>query len=91
MKDTRGAGREAPASWWGLVVAGVAFIAVGVGAFLTYSYWGWDGRISGLIFIGPVLGVWFIVWGVGKGAREAAHRMRVARAADHPPDPMGVD
>ncbi|NII51267.1 hypothetical protein [Frigoribacterium endophyticum] len=91
MRDAGGAGREAPASWWGLVVAGVAFIALGVGSYLAYSYWGWDGRGTGMIFFGPILGISFIVWGIGKGARQAVHRMRLERAATHPPDPLAVD
>jgi hypothetical protein len=86
-----GAEREAPASWWGLILVGLLMFALGVGSYLAYSYWGWDGRGSGMIFFGPVLGIWLVVWGIGKGARQAAHRMRVARAATHPPDPMAVD
>ncbi|MBD8660047.1 hypothetical protein IFT72_07565 [Frigoribacterium sp. CFBP 8754] len=91
MKVAQGVGREAPASWWGLVVAGVALITVGVGAFLAYSYWGWDGRTTSVAVISPPAGVVLIVWGIGRGARQVVHRMRRERAASRPADPVGVD
>ena len=91
MRDAGGVGREAPASWWGLVIAGVALIALGVGAFLAYSYWGWDGRSTSIAVISPPAGVVLIVWGIGKGARQVVHRMRVQRAASRPADSMAVD
>jgi len=64
------------APWWLLVLGGVALIAVGIGAILAYSYWGWERRVEGAAIVSPPLGLFFIVWGIGRGARTAARHLR---------------
>jgi len=62
-------------TWWGLVLGGVLLFGVGVAAILAYSYWGWRGRIEGAAVVSPFLGLFFILWGIGRGARVAARRI----------------
>ena len=69
-------GGEKLTAWWGLVLAGVGLIVVGILALLAYSYWGWEGRVESAAVISPLLGAMFIVWGLGRGARQAARRLR---------------
>jgi hypothetical protein len=69
---------EGPLPWWGMVVAGVAFIAVGILALLAYSYWGWDarGRVGWAAIVLPPAGLVLVVWGIGRWARGAVRRLR---------------
>jgi hypothetical protein len=70
---------EKPATGWQLVVIGLVFIALGVGAFLAFSYWDWQGRIEGLALFGVPIGIVVIVWGIVRSARDAVRRLRARR------------
>ncbi|GAB2968467.1 hypothetical protein [Frigoribacterium salinisoli] len=78
MTDPSEGRQDRLAPWWVLVLGGVALVAVGIGAILaySYSYWGWDGRVEGAAVVSPPLGLFFIVWGIGRGARSAVHHLR---------------
>lgn len=67
---------DEPATGWQLIVIGLVFIALGVGAFLAFSYWDWRGKIEGFALFGVPVGIVSIVWGIGRLARDAVHRMR---------------
>ena len=69
---------DRPAPWWVLVLIGVVALALGIGALLAYSYWGWDHRrVQGAAIFLPFLGLAVVVWGLGRGARRAAKRLRM--------------
>jgi hypothetical protein len=76
---TTGATSEKPMPWWGLVVVGVVLVVTGVLALLAYSYWGWERRVEAMAAFNPPAGVFFVVWGLGRGARGAARRIRSRR------------
>jgi threonine/homoserine/homoserine lactone efflux protein len=67
--------------WWGLVLVGVGFVVTGILALLAYSYWGWERRIEAMAVINPLAGVFFVAWGIGRGARRAARHIRSTRGA----------
>jgi len=70
---------EKPATGWQLVVIGLVFVALGVGAFLAFSYWDWQGRVEGFALFGVPVGIVVIVWGIVRSARAAVRRLRARR------------
>ncbi|MBF4602149.1 hypothetical protein ITJ55_15175 [Frigoribacterium sp. VKM Ac-1396] len=72
---------EKPATGWQLVVIGLVFIALGVGAFLAFSYWDWQGRIEGLALFGVPIGIVVIIWGITRLVRDAVRIRRARRAS----------
>jgi hypothetical protein len=60
--------------WWGLVLVGLGLIAMGILAFLAYSYWGWERRTGSMAIVSPPVGVAVIVWGLVRGLRAAVAR-----------------
>jgi hypothetical protein len=67
---------DRPMPWWGLVLVGVALVVTGILALLAYSYWGWERRVEAMAVINPPAGIFFVVWGLGRGARQATRRLR---------------
>lgn len=68
-------GRRPPTPWWLMVLLGLLLIALGVGALLAYSYWGWEGRSELMAVTFPLFGLVSLTWGIGRGARGAAQRI----------------
>jgi len=58
-----------------MVLLGLLLIALGIGALLAYSYWGWEHRAASMAVTFPLFGLVSLTWGIGRGARLAAQRI----------------